>query len=552
MDLIITASAGVAVDLTRRTISGTLVRAGETGLTSAGPLAVNDLTGIELPADLTTVPLTREHEDHNRGYLVSASVTPERIHVTHKVADGPEGDAALAEAMPRVPDGAIRGGLSFVLADPVVQDGAIVSGRLVAIGQVRTPAYNSSRIDRIAASRHPEGTTMNLTPEQVARLAELRALTTLTQEQAVELAQLAALEAAPAEPPAEPAAPAAPAAVAAPAAPAPAAPAPVAASLPAVPAGANGGVRPLVTASAVSALDAFCHQLAQAWSANKMHGDNAIKQAANQVITAALADITQTGVGGVVERKQWIGELWDGLDYQPQFLPLLGSDGMENFSGIGWHWTTKPVAVDFAGDKTAITTAAIAVAADNWSAARVVVGHDIDRKFFDFPGEDNAAFIKSYLKASAEAIIKLLDQKALAYILAGGNSTAIVGAAGLGLLKAAATGKIALTNAWMGNAEWVLVNDGDYLNLLDTTASNVPAFLETIGITPDKMIPTASVTTKNVFVGVRNAATFRVPKGQPFRVEVQDVAKGGIDLASFAYWATEKHTALGIQKVSWT
>lgn len=545
--LTITASTGVAVDLTRRTISGTLVRAGEVGLTSAGPLTVNDLAGIALPPDLTTVPLTREHEDHERGYLVSASVTPERIYVTHKVADGPEGDAALQEAMPRVPDGAIRGGLSFVLADPVVQDGAIVSGRLVAIGQVKTPAYNSSRVDRIAASRHTEGHTM--TPEQIARLAELRALTTLTQEQATELATLAALET-PAEP-TEPAAPAAPAAAAP--APAPAAPAtaPVAASLPAVPGGAGGGTQQLVRASAVSPLDAFCQQIADAMARNKMHGETAMKDAVNQVITAAMADITQTGVAAV-ERKQWIGELWDGLDYQPMFLPLLGSDGMENFSGIGWHWTTKPVATDYAGDKAAVTSAAIAVAADNWTAARVFVGHDIDRKFFDFPGEDNAAFIKSYLAASAEAIVKLLDQKALAYILAGGNSTAIVGAAGLGVLKAAATGKVALTNAWMGQAEWVLVNDQDYLNLLDTTASNVPAFLDLIGVTPDKMIPTSSVTTKNVFVGVRNAATFRTPKGQPFRVEVQNVPNGGIDLASFAYWATEKHTALGIQKVSWT
>lgn len=538
MRLTITAAVDLRPNTERRTLAGTVFRAGELGATSAGPLRVEDPAALTFPANLGEVTLTLEHDRTVvRGSLHLLDVTPERMYAAFKVADGALGDAALAEAADRT-----RAGLSFDLEDAVVENGVIVSGRVVAIGQVATPAFNSARIDQIAASHHPEGTSM--TEQQIARLAELRAKDTLTQAEATELSSLVALEAAPpAEPAAQtttaPAAPAAPAAI------------PVAASIPAVPAGVPVGratagleVRP------VSHLQSFVDNLAAAWTKNK--GNNlAIQASMNQVITAAFADITQTGAGAV-ERKQWIGELWDGLDYQPLFLPLLGSDDMENFSGIGWHWATKPVAVDYAGDKAAITTAAISVAADSWTAARVVVGHDIDRKFFDFPGEDNAAFIKSYLQACAEAIIKLFDQKALAYITAGGNSTATVGAAGLGVLKATATGKIALGNAWMGSPDWVLVNDTDYLNLLDTTASNVPAFLETIGITPERMIPTSSVTTKNVFVGVRNAASFRTPKGQPFKVEVQNVPQGGIDLASFAYWATEKHTALGIQKVSWT
>jgi hypothetical protein len=536
-------AAATQVDTTRRMLRGTVYRYGEEGQTSAGPLQVG-LRALDWPDDVTTVGLTKEHDRGIvRGFLALVDDTDERLYVAAKVVDGPLGDEALAEAASRE-----RAGLSFDIEDAIVENGVITAGRVVAIGQVAEPAFNSARIDQIAAAANPgSGATRKgepMTEEQRRRLEELRTKNARTPEEETEYQSLITLAVdqavAPAEPPA--AQPAAPAAAAA--------PQPVAASLPAVPSGIPS-VRPATRTAPVSELQDFVERIAAAWTRNKMQGDGAVMNAVNQVITAALADVTQTGVGAV-ERKQWIGELWDGIEYQPMFLPLLGSDGMDNFSGIGWHWTTKPVAVDYAGDKAAITTAGIAVAADNWSAARVVVGHDIDRKFFDFPGEDNAAFIRSYLQACAEAIIKQLDAKALAYIIGAGNFTLTAGGAGLGVLAAVATGKVALTNAMMGSAEWALVNDQDYLGLMSVTASNVPAFLELIGIPPEKMIPTSSVATKSAFTGVRNAAAFRTPKGQPFKVEVQNVPNGGIDLVSFAYWATEKHTALGIQKVTWT
>jgi hypothetical protein len=536
---------GAAVTTSGRMIAGTVFRYGETGLTSAGPLRVAP-GALQFPDDVTTVPLTLEHDASIvRGSLQLVDDSPERLYIAARVVDGELGDQAIAEAADRT-----RAGLSFALEDATVSGGVITSGRVVGMGQVAEPAFNSARVDQIAAAKTPANSGVDqkgalMTEEQRRRLEELRAQNTRTPEEETEYQTLVTLAVddavAQAPAPQEPA-PAAPAAQ-----PVSAAAVPVA--QPGVPTAAP---RPATRTAPVSALDDFVNQIVAAWSANKMHGNGSITAAINRVITAALADITQTGVGPTVERKQWIGELWSGVEYQPQFIPLLGADGMDNFSGIGWHWTTKPVAQDYAGDKAAITTPTIAVAADNWSAARLVVGNDIDRKFFDFPGEDNAAFIRSYLKACAEALVKMLDQKALAYIIGAGNSTAIAGAAGLGVLKAAATGKIALTNNWMGQADYVLVNDQDYLGLLDTTASNVPAFLELIGVAPDKMIPSSSVTAKSLYVGVRNAGTLRTPKGQPFTVEAQNVANGGIDLVSFAYWATEKHTALGIQKVSWT
>lgn len=170
-------AANVRVDHQRRMIFGTLFRYGEAGHTDAGVLAVDTPGVIDLPADVSAVEFTREHDAGVvRGHLAMWDDNGERAYVGIKVVDGALGDAALAEA-----DSRERGGLSWdmlaEIAPPAAGDergldGVVVRGTLRRIGQVRDPAFNSARIDRLVASH---AATADTTDRRTRMTAEQRA-----------------------------------------------------------------------------------------------------------------------------------------------------------------------------------------------------------------------------------------------------------------------------------------------------------------------------------------------------------------------------------------
>lgn len=516
-------ASDVVVDVARRTISGTVFRYGEEGRTSAGSLRVVAQDAIRVPADVTTVPLVREHEEHVvRGHLIAVDNTPERMYVTAQVVDGPLGDEALAEAVTRT-----RGGFSFGLLNGVVADGVITSADLAHMGQVQNPAFNSARIDRIAASNHNQENTMNLTPEQVARLAELRAQSTLTQEEAAELAQLAALESgveAAEEAPAPEATP-------------PAAGAQVTASVPAVPAGVGQRrIHASAAAPQAGAFDAFISRImARAAAGNASPG---------QVITAALADVTSTAHTGNIEQPAWSGELWSGVQYEPEFTPMLNSGTLTSYEGKGWRWGVKPEMQDYAGDKAAVPTNVPTTEQSSYEAARMACGHDLDRKFFDFPNE---SFLRSFFEAGRESWAVKLDGKVEAYITTEGlaNASGVAPVAGNTL---ASIGKLLryVKRQRLGKASFVILNDADYDNLLDYTNDSLPAYLKMFGVDPNMFTSSALVPVDKVIAGVKQAATVRTLPGSPIRVDAQNIANGGVDSGLFGYWAIEEHHKTGI------
>lgn len=536
MDIMLAMGAqGVTASHARRTLSGTVVKYGEYGLTSMGKLKVRP-GALRFPDDLPTVKLTREHDlSVSRGHLSSVIASPTEVRASLRVADGPEGDEALREAgkdpvtgedTPRV-----RDGLSFHIVDATIDGDEITDGRVVAVGQVGVPAYESGRIDSIAAAHHTGG-TMTLTPEQTARLTELRASTTLSDAETMELNALATLagEDAPATP-----------------AEAPAEAPTVAASMPSVPAGspAPGAV---VTAPARTerpkgaALQEFCQQITAGLQA-RVNGD---AQGGLATITAALSDITNTAHKGIIEPPAWSGELWSGLVYEPLFLDLFNSGDLTSWEGSGWRFTNKLTMADYAGDKAAIPTDTIGTEASTYEAARQAVGVDIDRKFFDFP---NQGFVEALFAQARESWTINMDSKAAAYLLANDVPAKDVepGGAALdpqtSLLKAAGVAIRALKRRKVGKATFVIVNDEDLFSLMDLDVGSVPAFLELFDIDPSnfRSAPEGLVPSGTVLAGVKQAATFRTLPGSPIRVEAQDLTKGGIDEAFFGYWAIEEH-----------
>lgn len=532
---------GVTASTTTRTLAGLVVTYGEYGMTSIGRLRVR-AGAFRFPEDPSRVKLTKEHNrDQSRGHLTLIDDTPERLRVAARVSDGPDGDDAIRDAVDKT-----RDGFSFDIVNGVVEGDELISADVVAIGQVGIPAYEPSRIDSIAAS-NTTGAIMKMTPEQIARLAALRAQQTRTEAEETELGLLGQLEAADQAPAVEPAAPAAvaPAApVSPPAAPAPvAAPAagvPVAASLPAVPAGVPGPpAAPARTEARGNALEQFLGAITAGYSSGNVMAS----------ITAALGDVVESDFRGIINQPAWSGELWSGLAYEPEFTDLLNPGDLTALEGKGWRFKTKPVIQDYAGDKAPIPTTTVEVESSPWTASRMAVGNDFDRAFYDFP-DQYADVLRGYVEFVRESWAMQLDGKVHAWLLA--NAVPAVGVDPQPtLIKAAAKAVRTLKRRRVGKASFVIANDDDFDTLLDIDQHGVPAFLELFGIDPRNFKSSPNVPQGTVLAGVKQTATVRTLPGSPVRASAQHIANGGIDEAFFGYWAIEEHHTQGIASVAY-
>lgn len=546
--LTITVGGSITASATSRTLGGELVRWGVYGRTSRGRLKVRP-GALRFPPELSRVKLTKEHDrDDSRGYLQTIEPTPPTDKAPHgglrvavKASATPEGDAAITEALERQ-----RDAFSFDVIDATIEGDEITDALVIAIGQVGIPAYDDARIDSIAASQTTSSTSttpperntrMKLTPQQRARLAELRAkgADKLTADEVTELDTLtaAALDEASVVPEAQPEAPAQQAA----------APSTqqVAASMPSVPGGVPAQ-RQATRTNAVDPLTDFIRTVCEGY-----RGTNPNPQA----ITAALADVTYSAHNGNINAPGWSGELWSGLAYEPEFTPLLNSGTLDGIKGSGWRWVVKPELQDYAGDKAAIPSNTPDTEAAEYTAARMAVGHDLDRAFYDFPNE---AFLRGYVEACRESWAMKLDLKSEAFITTNAVAATIGGVAvpaQASVLKAVGKSIRALKRNKVGRATFVVLSDNDYDTLMDLTNLDVPAFLDMFGIEPSKFTSSGNVVDGTVIAGVKQAATVRTLPGSPIRASAQHIANGGIDEAFFGYWAIEEHHTSGIVKVTW-
>lgn len=155
----LTASVPVEVDTEARTITGLAVPYGPVGHSSVGPVtfAQGDL---RLPEQTGRVKFLEQHDtERSNGYATSLEDTPAGLRAAFAVAEGPEGDQALAMAK----DGR-RDGLSV----GVILDADVVAellekwwedddtptaarGELIEVSQVTIPAFADARVDGSAA-----------------------------------------------------------------------------------------------------------------------------------------------------------------------------------------------------------------------------------------------------------------------------------------------------------------------------------------------------------------------------------------------------------------
>lgn len=144
------ASMAPAAEQTKRTVTGLVVPWNTPGRTSAGPVSVAE-GAVKLPADLGRVKLLRDHSDTANfspvGYATSAEVTDEGLKMSFRIAEGDDGDAALADVKNRV-----RDALSVELVDTKVTNGTLKSGNLTAVALVPIPAFAEARVEMLTAA----------------------------------------------------------------------------------------------------------------------------------------------------------------------------------------------------------------------------------------------------------------------------------------------------------------------------------------------------------------------------------------------------------------
>lgn len=490
-------STGLVASQATRTISGLAVPFNVPGNTSGGKVAV-DPGAIQLPTDLKRIKLLR---DHNRnqpvGFVESIEATEDGLLVTFRVGATPDGDVALAEAAEAIRDG-LSVELSNVKRSP---DGKrVISAHLDAVALVAVPAFDSARVSSVIAedtedvddspsvgSLADETDTTDVEPAEAETEGETNMTENIQNDNVVE------------------------------------------ASAAVVPQG-------LIVPSAKAELTASdaAHVITQF-----MHGDRSAE------ITAAFADITHSANIGI-SPAGWVGELWSGIAYQRQIVPLLTQGALNSYKVTGWKWVTKPEVAEYAGDKAAVPSNSPTTTSVSVDAERIAGGHDIDRKFIDFNDDE---FIASYFRAMAESYARLSDEKAAEFVIA----SATDGGTAADLLEAVAIGVDKVRLDTRTNASYVLVNPADRRDLmLGTTASEVPAFLNMMGIDPGNWVATEFVDAGHAIVGAKPAATFYELGGSPIRVQAEHLANGGRDAALFGYYATLLHDARGIVDVDFS
>lgn len=512
------------------TATGLLVPYGEKCSSNLGAFTVE--TGVfSIPTDLRGASLNLEHarEDVVGGFT-AATEKAEGIFGTFAFSETDEGRKAYEDAK-----SGKRKHLSAEVANVVIQGGKAVAGKLFAAALVEKPAFPSATL--LAAAPDTE-----LAPEaSVAAIDPVDGVISVAATQIPESVDVTVEEITTTFTPKE-------------------------SETPVPTATAPDTLQAAAVATPITVREVG--ELLYASAQGRLSEDDLKTRLGKEngsTLFGALSDVKYDGTGGLASTMgiipQWIGEVWQALNYRQQVLPLFAHKDLTSLSMNGFKWTTKPTGGDWAGNKAAVPSNTLVVAPVTGTASRYAVGHDIAREFVDFevPG-----FFESYAAAVSEDYAKWADAKVAAAILAG--STALAGDA-LTTLPGATGGTIGSAASAIIDGATVLVTNGVlpsfalvapalWKQMAKMPKSNVLGYLNAaLGLSEGDLDgftirPSATVTAGKVLVGAKEAATvFELP-GAPIRIDALDLAKGGVDKAAFGYAGIVINDATGLQLVT--
>ena len=539
----------VLANLDERTLTGLLLPYGEEGRTNVGRFSV--MAGdITIPADPSVVSL---NEDHDRfrpiGRATRLWETAAGIMATFAIGRTPAGDAALADDTRRSLSAEFKTG---------IKNGRATGGILAAAAKVARGAFPSAQVlaadaeideeagdGETVAEDHTEsvytdedGKTYRRVYDSVTTEAqtetgtETTTTTIITEEQTEADAEVGTEQE-------------------------------NEVSATAVPATARSGA-PLATASARQTdLQTVFAAFAAAKDAFKL-GGRAPEDAT--AVLAALSDITITGpgslpVGGDVLQENWVGQLYQGIPYERQYINLgtLGS----NITAAGKKGYTLERGVTGApiqhfdgtwpGNKTPIKSGVGFTASKVSELFRFAFGVDIAREFFDLPG--GAEVVEAFLRLIVEDHLVWSDEIALdTWVSVAGSPVApstYPGTAGheyadaIGMLiQGILAVKAKKADGRRDQPTFAIANEAAYEQLIYSPKDQIPEFVSfgantSEGITADGLRVVVGDTgiedTPSVIVGSSKAVEFDELAGGPLHIDALDLARGGVDKAIHGY-----------------
>lgn len=540
-----------------RTLTYRLLPFGEPGRTNKGKVTASKGT-LTLP-EPATVHLNLEH-DRKRpvGRATLLAEDDDAINATFAIAETSTGDDLLAEAT-----AGLRTGVSVEIENPVIRAGKLLGGTIIGAGAVVAPAFPSAVLTAEDAG--------DLSPEQLAELSDAGVYVepdqntseTYAREVVIDgrtyriVTETARSSSTTIEPDPDASAEGdeettdteseedeeeiVTATTAKKAASAPA-------TLRGSAAKGGGAKRGDLLATDANPRDLF-QLLATAGSTQDTE------------LIAALVDITQSGAIGNTEVPQYVGELWDGRAAERRIVPLFNHADLTSYKVHGWRWLVKPAVGPYTGNKADIPSNAVSTEPVTITAERLAGGHDIDRKYKDFGDE---GFWQSYLAAMTESYAVQSDAAVAADVLAAATAVPV---AALTLpdgvpevwakIVDGVLAVLAATNAMPSSA---VVATDLYRQFLLTPQEGGLEYLNaalgfergTVNGGNFAVLPFSAVAAGNVLVSAREAVTVHELSTTPIRVEAEHIAKAGIDVGVFGYYAVNIHDPGGLALVSGT
>lgn len=262
--------------------------------------------------------------------------------------------------------------------------------------------------------------------------------------------------------------------------------------------------------------------------------------------TAALADITRSA-NPAVSAPQWLGQMWDGADYQREIVPTFTQATLTRMKAVGWRFTKKPEVDDYAGDKQEIPTGEISTEAVEVAAKRLAAGHDIDRAYFDF---NEREFLQAFFNARVVDYKLKTDKKAAEFAVASAKTApAVTTGTEPDLLHAAARARLLIKQRTRVEPTTYLVNPASMFGLFKITQLDNPAYLDLLGVKPDRFLATDLVPEGEVVAYAKQAMTWFELPGSPIRVDAERIDHGGKDSGIFGYYASILNNQNGVVSV---
>ena len=260
-------------------------------------------------------------------------------------------------------------------------------------------------------------------------------------------------------------------------------------------------------------------------------------------LQAALTDITYTANADVYP-DTWLGHVFEGVNYTRRFVPAVAAGApVTSLKVTGWRWNVAPVVDNYDGDKEAVASNAATTEAIEVPVVRLAGAHDIDRAFFDLGSSD---YVMGYWAAMAESYARLSDEYCYTSLEAEATDTG-TNATALGTIVQAAMSVMPI-----GTPSFIGISTEVYAAMAATNVQDALAFLGgslsldgTGSFGSTSLFVSDFIAANKVIAGTRNAASFH-ELAPALRVNVANVANGGIDAGLFGYCATVVNQPAGL------